>query len=103
MSLKSHHLPLHKKPLTLLSPVPLCTDSLMSNWNSDSSLMLEPNYVLLEGIDYDLPPGTPWRPDQEVPPLILKNDPHLASELILLPSSYSSNPSLAKITIFTVS
>src|SRR5260370_5258851 len=58
MSLKSHHLPLHKKPLTLLSPVPSCTDSLMSNWNSDSSLMLEPNYVLVEGIDYDLPPGT---------------------------------------------
>ena len=48
----------------------------MLNWNSDSSLMSEPNYVLVEGIDYDLPPGTPWRPEQEGPPLILKNHPH---------------------------
>src|SRR5260370_21441283 len=100
MSLKSHHLPLCKKPLTLLSPVPSCMDSLMSNWNSDSSLMSEPNYVLVEGINYDLPPGTPWRPEQEGPPLILNNDPHPASDLIPLPSSYSYNPWLERTTNF---
>ena len=65
--------------------------------------MSEPNYyVLEEGIDYDLPHGTPWRLEQEGPPLILKNDPHPASELIPLPSGYSYNPWPETTTCFPV-